>query len=392
MNNQFDPKVNPPALYIHWPFCPYKCNFCPFVAIAGHDAYMEQYHNALCAEIEEFFKSRNASADIKTIFIGGGTPSTYPEHLLEDLFIRMGSYITNVPDIEISLEVNPGTVNLEKLHTWKRIGINRLSIGVQSINQDVLHKLGRFQNTSDVMWLLEHASSLFDRISIDLILGLPGIEPEAWYGTIEKVVAWPIKHISIYFLTIHENTPLFFHVKKGLVDIPADIQVTQLYGWTIERLERAGFKQYELSNFARSGYECQHNQMYWDRQPYKGFGIGACSFDGKKRMSNQKNLIKYINACQSAHIESTNIDFCEILTESQEYVETLMLGMRRAQGVPYEYIQQNAPGISRDVMDNRIKKLCDLYFITIDNNIVRLTPKGLMVENQVILELIKDIE
>jgi oxygen-independent coproporphyrinogen-3 oxidase len=187
------------SLYLHWPFCPYKCHFCPFVAIASHDQYMERYHHALLKEIEQFSGNYTGSRLIETIFLGGGTPSTYPPPLLLDTFGTLIRMFTIVPHAEITIEVNPGTVNEEKLQTWKKAGINRLSIGVQSLNDGVLKNLNRHQTASSVLQLLEIASPLFENISVDLILGLPDVSPDEWKQLIQTIVTWPIKHVSVYF-------------------------------------------------------------------------------------------------------------------------------------------------------------------------------------------------
>ncbi len=205
------------SLYIHWPFCPYKCHFCPFVALAGHDAFMERYHKALSAEIERYAREHKSSQPLQTLFFGGGTPSTYPPHLLLDMFGTLNNVFTFASDAEISLEVNPGTVTQEKIETWKHVGINRLSIGVQSLNDGVLKRLNRHQSLADVISLFEMATPLFDNISVDMILGLPDVSVQEWKDSLLKIVQWPIKHLSLLFLTVHEDTPLYFGVKKILL-------------------------------------------------------------------------------------------------------------------------------------------------------------------------------
>ena len=284
------------SLYIHWPFCPYKCHFCPFVALASHDQFMEQYHKALIAEIEQFVDKQSQVVPIKTIHFGGGTPSTYPLVLLLDMMSILNKRFVIEPDVEIALEVNPGTVSLEKIRVWRNVGINRLSIGVQGIDDKVLQSLNRHQTTDQVIDLLTNAAAFFDNISVDLILGLPGISGEHWKLLIMRAVQWPLVHISIYFLTIHENTPLYFKVQANQVSLPDDQEVVALYEWTCDTLAKHGFEQYELSNFARPGYASKHNTAYWNRDAYKGFGIGACSFDGQYRFQNEKNIMKYMTS------------------------------------------------------------------------------------------------
>lgn len=313
-NFEYNSNIITNYLYIHWPFCPYKCHFCPFVALAAHDQYMQDYHNALCREIENCSIATNRKDRLESIFMGGGTPSTYPEDMLLDMFGKLNKSFIFDKQTEVTIEVNPGTVTYNKLLVWKQTGINRLSIGVQSLNTKVLHGLNRLQTNEDVFDLIDKASGLFNNISVDLIIGLPGVSEIEWKEFLAKVVTWPITHISIYFLTVHENTQLYFGVKKKKVVLPADEQVVDLYYWSVEFLSKNGFEQYEISNFAKKGFESRHNKAYWNRVPYKAFGLGACSFDGKMRFQNEKNLMTYINNLNN---NKSVITFAEDLNSEQ---------------------------------------------------------------------------
>jgi oxygen-independent coproporphyrinogen III oxidase len=372
------------SLYIHWPFCPYKCHFCPFVALASHDQFMEQYHTVLVQEIERYAAFCTRKQEIKTIYIGGGTPSTYPCALLLDMFDTLRKVFTIKPDAEITIEVNPGTVQSEQFMIWKQAGINRLSIGVQSLNDKVLRSLNRHQSIDDVTWLLHEARAFFDNLSIDLILGLPDVSQEEWKDIIKTVVQWPITHISIYFLTIHENTPLYFKVKKRAVTLPADDTMVDLYHWTVDFLEHHNIVRYELSNFSRPTYESQHNTVYWDREAFKGFGLGACSFDGMQRLQNEKRLMEYLEKGKKDEDLTT---FSECLTDDQIYLERLMLGLRRSKGVSFEALAQGMPFARKDLLQERLNLLVRNGFLVEQNNVFVLTPQGLMVENEIVTQL-----
>ncbi|MFA6066131.1 MAG: radical SAM family heme chaperone HemW [Candidatus Babeliaceae bacterium] len=372
------------SLYIHWPFCPYKCHFCPFVALASHDHFMERYHDVLCREIEKFSDEHAIKNTINTIFLGGGTPSTYPVPLLLDLFDRLNKEFIVSPQAEISMEVNPGTVTLEKLQAWKQCGVNRLSIGVQSLKDDVLKKLNRHQSLADVEQLLDMASPLFSRISIDMILGLPDVSADEWKNMLSCVVAWPIQHISIYFLTIHEDTPLYFKVHQNHVSLPSDEAVVELYMWTINYLQDSGFYQYEVSNFARPGHESIHNQQYWNYKPYKGFGLGACSFDGTSRFQNQKNLMNY---CQSIEQGNDITLFYETLTNKQRTLEKLMLGLRQKRGVCINSLFEEFTVDQQNKCSDALAVLYDMSLLRYIDGYAQLTMAGLAVENEVILRL-----
>ncbi len=383
---QYDCRATTQSLYIHWPFCPYKCHFCPFVAIASHDEYMEQYHKTLITEIKSFAQTLPNRLHLKTIFFGGGTPSTYPDHLLLDTFATLKDVFDFDPDIEISIEVNPGTVRKEQLVLWQRLGINRLSIGVQSLKDTVLSTLNRHQKAQDVRTLVVQAASLFPMLSVDLILGLPGVSRIEWQDTLAEVVTWPINHISIYFLTVHEETPLYFKVKTNRVTLPSDDDMVDTYHWTCNFLAQHDLQQYEISNFARANKMSKHNTTYWERKAYKGFGLGACSFDGINRLQNEKNLMRYMEGVEQG---KNIIIFAESLTSKQIHLERLMLGLRRSCGISsHELLQElSAQEQSHFLMQKEV--LIAQQLLIEKDGALALTPNGLVVENEVITKLIQ---
>lgn len=345
---------------------------------------MGRYHKALCKEIEQFGQQYQASRVLDTIFMGGGTPSTYPPSLLLDMFDTLRRIFVVQDTTEISIEVNPGTVTKEKLQVWKQAGINRLSIGVQSLNDAVLKNLNRHQTAESVFQLLDEAAVLFDNISVDLILGLPAITSDEWKALVKKVVSWPIKHVSVYFLTVHEDTPLYFKVNTQRISLPSDEIMVALYYWTIDMFTQHGFEQYELSNFAKKGYESRHNSVYWDRKPYKAFGLGACSFDGNERFQNEKNLMRYIEKIEKG--DDTTI-FAETLTPAQKNLEKLMLGLRRRAGVAIQAIVEDLSEIQQKSFKKTVQILQQKNLLQEQEGQLRLTPTGLVVENEVIAQL-----
>ncbi len=387
----FNPACDVASLYIHWPFCPYKCHFCPFVALASHDEYMEQYHAALTKEIRlygEYAQKR----PIETIFFGGGTPSTYPSDLLLDTFGILNSTFELAENCEITLEVNPGTVTPEKIEAWTKAGITRLSIGVQSLNNQVLTSLNRHQKAADVLELIDAAAPRFEVLSIDLILGLPGISQQEWEELIQQVVTWPIKHLSVYFLTVHEDTPLYYGVARKKINLPTDDAMVTTYEWTACMLERHGFMQYEVSNFAKVGYESRHNSVYWKRLPYKGFGMGACSFDGNSRFQSEKNLMSYLNSVESANSmqDLTKLSIvAETLTENQVWIEQLMLGLRQKNGLAWDSVYKKLSHSELMTFEAKIAEFIHLGYVS-DNKIrFWLTTAGRAVENEIVVALLQ---
>lgn len=369
---------------MHWPFCPYKCNFCDFVAIASHESFMQQYHESLCQEIEDFKTLYNAVKPLRTLYIGGGTPSTYPLSLLPDLLNKLRELVIIDEYTEVTFEVNPGTVEPGALELWKKIGINRLSIGVQSLKDTVLQGLNRHQKKIDVIDLLEKTKYIFDNVSVDFIVGLPGVSSEEWKAMILEAMMWPIQHISVYFLMVHEKTPLYFKIKQNTVVLPADDEVIDLYYWTVDTLQQHGFNRYELSNFAKKGFESKHNQAYWERKSYKGFGLGACSFNGQFRFQNNKNLRNYFDAVTK---KEGLIYESEEITVQQIIIEKIMLGLRQAKGVDVYDVLQNFSYKQQQHFKEKADWLEKQGLVMQQNGWLFLTPRGFVVENEVAVNL-----
>ena len=374
------------SLYIHWPFCPYRCHFCPFVAFVGQDALMGTYHDTLMKEIKDFAAQCPKKLKIETVYIGGGTPSTWPDKLLLDMSAILRSTFDLENLSEMTLEANPGTVQQEQIAVWKKAGINRVSIGVQSLNDDVLRRLNRDQKASDVRKLLSWTVDELDSVSVDVIIGLPGVTDVEWKEMMKELVEWKVKHVSMYFLSIHENTPLYTRLSKNEFVLPEDDAVVDLYYWTVEMFAENGFEQYEVSSFAKPGYESQHNQVYWERKPYKGFGVGACSFDGELRFENRKNLERY---CRSPETKEPIVVLAESLTKEQIRLERLMLGLRRRSGVKIEDIMD---GMTENESKKFLGTLAELKkenFLLFDEERIYLSKMSLAIENEIAVRLLK---
>jgi len=377
----------PNHLYIHWPFCSSKCHFCDFVAFEQHEDYQEAYHKTLYKEIETFAQTFPLETrKPKTIFIGGGTPSLYPLDWMEQFFDLLKKECGMSLCQEVSMESNPADITEERLDAWDFFGITRLSMGVQCLNDDVLFKLGRRQRKKDVYNAIKIIPKYIDNLSIDLILGLPGVSVTEWKQMLKEVVSWPINHISIYFLMIHEKTPLYFKVERKQVSLLEDEKIVDLYDYTVDFLAQHGFEQYEISNFAKQGYTSLHNQAYWDRSPYKGFGVGSSSFDGKYRLKNDPNLENYLKSLQS-HPFSAPFSSEEI-TKKQELLEVLMLGLRQKKGVDLHHVLYSLESDENKAFIQNLSSLIKSGFIEKNNQTIRLTRKGMALENEVIIRLV----
>jgi oxygen-independent coproporphyrinogen-3 oxidase len=379
-------KSFPQHLYIHWPFCHSKCAFCDFVAFQGHEDFQEAYAHALCNEITTYAQHyAHEERVIKTIFLGGGTPSLCPLPLLKNIFDCVKNVCECQELQEVTIESNPTDIIDERLAFWRSCGINRLSIGVQCLDDEVLKTLNRKQRVADVERALRCAPQYFDNISVDLILGLPGVDWHSWEKTISTVVTWPIQHVSVYFLTIHDKTPLAFKIQQGKVNLETDTVMTDRYEWTVNELERHGFKQYEISNFARLGYESLHNQAYWNRRPYKGFGVGASSFDGLSRSTTTNNLMQYLQSdCNQVCIPPCST---EVISDQQAFLEILMLELRQKKGVDLQRMVYFLNDCQKPEFQDKITDLVKAGFIEERQGTIRLTLKGMALENEVILWL-----
>ncbi len=372
------------SLYIHWPFCPYKCSFCPFVAFSKFDRFMVDYQQALLKEMDDFSVESGTRNKLKTIYIGGGTPSTWPDDLLLEMFNKLNDKFNLEVIEEITIEANPGTVRYEQLALWQKLGITRISVGVQSLNDEVLEKLTRYQKVSDVRQFMKWAGGMFRSLSIDLILGLPEISDDEWKRQLEEIVTWPIQHISVYFLSIHEGTALYFKVKRDAVLLPADDETVDLYHWTIEFLKIHGFMQYEISSFAKLGHESKHNRAYWSRDLYKGLGVGAWSYDGEARFQNEKKLMTYIEAQKN---NETCLAYKELLTAENVRFEKVMLGLRSLQGFWIEDALEGLSDAKRTEFFEKVGMLKDQSFIKQVGDRIYLTTAALAIENEVAVAL-----
>ena len=375
------------SLYIHWPFCSSKCYYCDFVALEQHSDFQSAYHAALIKEIELFTKENPSyNKNIQTIFIGGGTPSLYPLDLMEELFnfLRTKFNLENLQ--EICMEANPADITEERLDAWESFGITRISMGVQVLDDNALLKLNRRQRTRDVEQAARLIPKYFDNYSMDLILGLPNVSEQSWFNTVNRVIAFNPQHISLYFLTVHEKTPLYFKVQQNKLTLPNEEQIISHYEKTIDLLANNGFEQYEISNFARPGFASHHNQAYWNRLPYKGFGIGACSFDGTQRFTNEKNLEKYITSLLTNNKQA--ICFQETLSLQQERIETLMLMLRQNKGGDLQRMVYLLDEHEKSAFYEKITTLEENGLLVKDGEIIRLTRKGMILENEIVMQLI----
>lgn len=342
--------------------------------------HMAHYHAALKKELIRFSEEQKNPTSLKTIYIGGGTPSTWPDELLLDTFDTLKHTFDMWSISEITIEANPGTVRPEQIAVWQKAGVTRISVGVQSLNDEVLKNLNRQQSASQVRHLLQQLAGNFPSVSVDIIIGLPGVSDQEWRAFIHELVTWPIQHVSMYFLSVHEGTPLYFRVARNQLILPPDDATVDLYYWSVETLAAGGFERYEVSSFARAGWASRHNQVYWERKPFKGFGIGAWSFDGVARIQNEKNIQMYMQAQEEGR---DVVCSAEVVTEEAARLEILMLGLRRSRGVLISDVVQGLSEEKYDLFLSRIEALEEKKLIKKEGQRIMLTPTSLALENEI---------
>ena len=321
------------GIYIHIPFCASKCGYCDFYSLAGCDRLMPKYHNALLQHIRESGPQlREYYTD--TVYFGGGTPSYYGARRICDIFNALKRSALVYKSSEVTVEVNPDSVRYHDLAALREEGVNRLSIGAQSANDDLLRLIGRRHSWQQVRKAVKNARDAgFANVSLDLIYGLPSQSREDWADTLCRALELQPEHLSCYGLKLEEGTPMYLYRDSEL--LPDDDMQADMYLYTCETLERFGFRQYEISNFARPGFASKHNMKYWLLRDYIGFGPGAASSVGGLRYSFVKDLQKYIAGVQGG---GAVVDEYEKIGELDRASEYLMLGMRTVRGVsPKEY-------------------------------------------------------
>lgn len=318
-------------LYIHIPFCVKKCSYCDFLSAPATEQTKEAYMAALFAEIVGRAKDYKERI-VTSIFIGGGTPSLLSGDSIRQLMEHIREGFTLAPDAEITMEVNPGTVTAEKLTAFYAAGINRLSIGMQSAQEQELKILGRIHDFDGFCQVYREAVEAgFTNINVDVMSGLPGQTLASYKDTLEKVLQLePMpQHISAYSLIVEEGTPFAAMADRGELPLPEEDTERAMYEETIEVLAGYGFHRYEISNYALDGYECRHNVGYWIRRDYLGFGIGAASLIGNVRFQNGRDLNAYLAHPLACREEQQS------LTTQEQMEETMFLGLRLIRGVSY---------------------------------------------------------
>ncbi|MDR0857941.1 MAG: radical SAM family heme chaperone HemW [Oscillospiraceae bacterium] len=372
------------GLYVHLPFCAAKCVYCDFCSFPDKDDLIDAYQRALLKHLREF-APRLEGYEVDTVYFGGGTPTHYGAKRLSKLLsaIDKDYKISKTP--EITLEANPESIRRDDLKLLRRDGFNRISIGVQTLNNAQLSNLGRLHNAELALDAVLDAHLVgFDNISIDVIYGLPGQSREDWALTLSGVLRASPKHISAYGLKIERNTPLW-RVRRA-PDIPDDDMQADMYLYAVDTLAGAGYTQYEISNFAKKGFESKHNLKYWLLEEYASFGASAASFLGNSRYSYLRSPEAYIEAVESGTNVVSDED-SETLNAYSKAAEYIMLGLRTTRGITRQGYEQIYRG-GFDTLEKTLATYEKLGFAKKRGDAYLLTPKGFLLSNRLIGELL----
>lgn len=370
------------CLYIHIPFCIRKCIYCDFFSVPYDEDLALRYVDALVRELE---MRKRVAGELKTVYIGGGTPTTAPTLSLAGVIRKIKDSFTLSPDAEITTEANPGTIDEEKARALSDAGANRFSFGVQSFNDHELKLLGRAHTFKDALRAVVSARHAdIGNVSIDLMYGIPGQTPDGWRLNLEMAVELSPEHISVYELTPERGTPLYDAIMRREIEKPPEEAIVEMYYLAIDRLNDAGYRHYEISNFAKPGFECRHNINYWDRGEYIGVGAGAHGFAGDRRTKNTPNIEGYIDALGKGELAVEE----EIEVSCEEALrEFIFLGLRKTEGLDIGTFRED---LAIDLL-SASEDLIAEGLLASDGAHVRLTRKGLIVSNTVITRLFEKL-
>ena len=390
----------PLGLYIHIPFCMRKCAYCDFVSYAGQEDKIPQYFQTLQQELVWYLQQRVFDTyQPHTLYIGGGTPSLATQELI--IFFRMLHESLVFDDIdEITIEVNPGTITLQQFQQLRQAGIDRVSIGVQSLNNTELHVLGRIHTCEEALQCFSSARQTgFQNINLDLMFGIPGSRLQQWRDSLQQAISLHPEHISMYDLTIEEGTLFWQEQQQGKLSLPDEETQLEMYETGIAVLQQAGYEHYEISNFALPGYRSQHNQIYWRNEDYLGLGAGAYSYLHGRRYWNFAELEAYIarglaTGCSQnmynalSEFYPLTVEGEECLNKEQRIGETVMMNLRMIEGISLSSFQQRFGRSLETMYAQPLEILHDLGLVEITKHHLRLTPKGILFSNEVFQEFL----
>ncbi|BAY34831.1 putative oxygen-independent coproporphyrinogen III oxidase [Nostoc carneum NIES-2107] len=385
-------KVNfystPTSAYVHIPFCRRRCFYCDFPISVVGDRLRGETSNAISQYVEvltqEIATAPTFGESLKTIFFGGGTPSLLSIEQLQQILTALEQHFGILPGAEISMEIDPGTFDLAHIAGYRSLGVNRVSLGIQAFQEELLKLAGRSHSIADIFAAVELVRKVeIPEFSLDLISGLPHQSLDHWQDSLAKAVAIAPTHISIYDLTIEPGTAFGRYYEPGANPLPTDETTVKMYQMAQQVLTDAGYEHYEISNYAQPGHQCQHNRVYWENRPYYGFGMGAASYIEGKRFTRPRKTKEYY-----AWVKAACVVDCEITPPNEVLLETLMLGLRLAEGVSLAALAEDFGEDKLEAIQKFIQPYLTKGWVEVINGKLCLTdPQGFLFSNVVLADL-----
>ena len=397
MGAQHPPASQPIALYVHVPFCETKCNYCDFNTYAHLESLIPDYVEAVAAELGAWGRALGGPP-ATTVFLGGGTPSWTPVAALERMLNEARRAFPFAPDCEVTAEANPGDVTGERLDGWRKAGINRISIGIQSFDDGLLRLLTRRHTAAEAAQAYRTArAGGFDNVNLDLMYGLPGQSLATWRSTLEQAIGLDPPHLSLYALTVEEATPLWHDVEAGRVPRPDPDLAADMYILAEESMAAAGYRHYEISNWAKEGRECRHNLVYWRNEPFLGIGPGAHSYLDGRRFWNIRSPAEYVRrllegtpAVAASPPTTPVVEEARELTERERFAESIILKLRLDEGVELASLTAGPSGSGGDLHLSALRDCVGLGLVSLSEGRFRLNQRGRLLSNEVFVRLLPE--
>ncbi|MEJ2109182.1 MAG: radical SAM family heme chaperone HemW [Acidobacteriota bacterium] len=369
------------GIYIHIPFCRRGCTYCHFVTVPCETGTVRSYCRALIKEMQLYAGSCREEIALDSVYIGGGTPSLIPAEYLAEILQACRDSFPMEDDCEISTEANPDTIQSEKARIYRQVGINRVSVGVQSLQGRELEAIGRSHSSNtavDSVQILKQNG--IENINLDLLIGLPSQNLDSLKGTRWSITRLGVPHLSVYMLDLDEPCALSDFVSQGSISVPEDDETAEMYMHAHHWLSEFGYQQYEISNFTRGNRHCRHNLKYWTRVPVIGFGLASHSFDGICRYANTDQMKTYLSSLESG---KSPVAWRRILNEEEMLQEKLFLGLRLNRGIQWDKLLEEYPGEWIDKYEQPLRKLDRQGLVQWKNSTVRLTTRGMLLSNEI---------
>ena len=374
--------ANPPrAVYVHVPFCLHRCGYCDFTLVAERDDLIPAWLTALQDEISRIDRVYT----VDTVFIGGGTPTHLTVEQLQQLIGLVRSKFTTDVGAEFTIEANPDGLDNDRLDALRDLGVNRLSLGVQSFDDAVLKTLERQHNRFEAIDVVQRAAARFSNLSLDLIFGVPWQTQESWQETLNIATSRPLTHVSTYGLTFEKGTEFFQRLQRGNLAALSDEVERQMYQTAMQHLNDAGFQHYEISNFARPGFACRHNQVYWAAEEYFAFGPGAARYVNGFRSTNARSVVRWLNSWAQ---QKPALQEVERLNAQEKMREAVFLGLRLVAGISLLHFQQHFGRSLETIEPDSLQKHLSGGLLEIEDGHLRLTAEGRFLADTVIADFL----